>query len=130
MMPTEAPEVAEFLQELEHPMKDGILKLRDAILASDDQITDHIKWNAPSFCYHGDDRVTFRLQPGDRLQLVFHRGARVRDDSADFVFEDATGLIEWSTPDRGTVTVSDLEDVDAELPTVVELVSRWMRATA
>jgi hypothetical protein len=130
MMPTEAPEVAEFLQELEHPMKDGILKLRDAILASDDQITDHIKWNAPSFCYHGDDRVTFRLQPGDRLQLVFHRGARVRDDSADFVFEDATGLIEWSTPDRGTVTVSDLEDVDAELPKVVELVSRWMRATA
>lgn len=71
MMPTEAPEVAEFLQELEHPMKDGILKLRDAILASDDQITDHIKWNAPSFCYHGDDRVTFRLQPGDRLQLIF-----------------------------------------------------------
>jgi hypothetical protein len=130
MMPTEAPEVAEFLQELEHPMKDGILKLRDAILASDDQITDHIKWNAPSFCYHGDDRVTFRLQPGDRLQLIFHRGARVRDDSADFVFEDATGLIEWSTPDRGTVTVSDLEDVDAELPKVVELVSRWMRATA
>ncbi len=130
MMPAGAPVVAEFLQELEHPMKDGILKLRTAILASDDEITDHIKWNAPSFCYHGEDRVTFRLQPGDRLQLVLHRGAKVRDDSADFVSEDAIGLIEWSTPDRGTVTLRDLDEVDAELPRVVELVGRWMHATA
>ena len=129
-MPNEAPEVTEFLQELEHPMKDGIVNLRAAILASDDQITEHIKWNAPSFCHQGDDRVTFRLQPGNRLQLVFHRGPKVRDDSADFVFEDGTGLLKWSTPDRGTVTLRDLEDVDAELPTVVELVGRWMRATA
>jgi hypothetical protein len=33
------------------------------------------KWNAPSFRHAGEDRVTFRLQPGDKLQLIFHRGA-------------------------------------------------------
>ena len=128
-MPNETPEVTEFLQGLAHPLKDEAMKVRAAILASDDEITEHIKWNAPSFRYHGDDRVTFRLQPGNRLQLVFHRGAKVRPDSDDFVFEDASGLLEWSTADRGTVALDELDDLDAELPTVVELVGRWMRAT-
>ena len=74
--------------------------------------------------------VTFRLQPGDRLQLVFHRGAKVRADSDDFTFEDDTGLLEWASPDRATLTLRDLEDAQKKLPTVVELVGRWMRATA
>jgi hypothetical protein len=39
---------------------------RTDVLASDDGITEHVKWNAPSFCYAGVDRVTFRLQPGNR----------------------------------------------------------------
>jgi hypothetical protein len=116
-MKTESPEVDEFLNGLAHPMKDGILDLRAAILASDQQISEHVKWNAPSFCYHGDDRVTFRLQPGDRLQLVFHRGAKVRADSDDFTFEDDTGLLEWASPDRAAVTLRDLEDAQEKLPT-------------
>ena len=48
-MPNESPEVAEFLPQLSHPLKDGIIELRAAILASDEQITEQIKWNAPSF---------------------------------------------------------------------------------
>lgn len=89
-MPNETPEVAEFLREVTHPSKDGTLNLRAAILASDERITEHIKWKAPSSCYQGDDRVTFRLQPGDRLRLVFHRGAKVRADSDSFSFEDGS----------------------------------------
>lgn len=126
----ESPEVDEFLRELSHPLKDGIADVRAAILASDEAITEHIKWNAPSFRYHGDDRVTFRLQPGDRLQLVFHRGAKVRADSDEFAFEDGSGLLEWAARDRATLSLRDLDDVHAKLPAVVELVARWMRATA
>lgn len=128
-MQNESPEVAEFLVGLSHPLRDGIIELRAAILTSDEQITEHIKWKAPSFCYHGDDRVTFRLGPKDQLQLVFHRGAKVRADSDDFAFEDATGLLEWASADRATVTLSDLDDIDAKLPTIIELVGRWMRST-
>ena len=103
--------------------------MRAAILASDEEITEHVKWNAPSFCYHGDDRVTFRLRPGDRFQLVFHRGAEVRSDSDGFAFEDATGLLEWASQDRAYATLRDLKEVREKLPTVVDLVGRWMRAT-
>jgi len=129
-MPNESPEVAEFLRQLSHPLKDGIIELRAAILASDEQITEQIKWNAPSFSYRGEDRVTFRLQPGDRLQLVFHRGAKVRADADDFAFEDDTGLLEWASRDRATLALGDMADVHAKLPTVVDLVGRWMRAAS
>ena len=87
--------VDSFMADLDHPLKAGIEQLRAAILASNDGITEHVKWNAPSFRYADVDRVTFRLQPGDRLQLVLHRGAKVRDDAADFRFEDDSGLLDW-----------------------------------
>jgi hypothetical protein len=123
-------EVEDFLRDLSHPHKEAVAELRAAILASDAEITERIKWNAPSFCVGGDDRVTFRLRPGDRLQLVFHRGAKPRADADGFAFEDDSGLIDWATTDRGVVTLRDVEDARARLPEVVELVGRWMRATA
>ena len=67
---------------------------------------EHVKWNAPSFCYAGVDRVTFRLQPGNRLQLVLHRGAKVRDDAADFRFEDPTRACSSGSPPTGPCSPS------------------------
>ena len=121
-------DVDRFLAELEHPLKAGVEQLRAAILASDDAITEHVKWNAPSFCYDGVDRVTFRLQPGNRLQLVLHRGAKVRDDAADFRFDDDSGLLDWVAPDRAVVTFRDLDDVAARRSAVADLVRRWVAA--
>ena len=90
------------------------------------EISEHIKWNAPSFRYGGEDRVTFRLQPGNRFQLIFHRGAKVRADTADFVFQDGTGLLTWLTPDRGLVEFLDLQSVESRRADVVALVNRWV----
>nr|BFE87193.1 hypothetical protein GCM10020093_097940 [Planobispora longispora] len=87
-----------------------------------------MKWNAPSFCYGGTDRVTFLLRPGDRLQLVFHRGAKVRDDSAGFIFHDPTGLMTWQASDRGVVSFTGLEDVESKKAAVVSLVNEWVLA--
>jgi hypothetical protein len=85
-----------FMTSLAHPQKSEIEELRVAILASNTGITERIKSNAPSFCYLGDDRVTFRLQPGNRVELIFHRGARVRSDSHAFESEDDIGLLKWA----------------------------------
>ena len=127
-MPSRTADVDRYMSELVHPLKPGVEQLRAAILASDDGITEHVKWNAPSFRYAGEDRVTFRLQPGDRLQLVLHRGAKIRDDAGDFAFTDDSGLLEWVAADRAVVTFRDLDDVAARGPAVVELVSRWVTA--
>ena len=124
-MPNRSPEVDRFMEELDHPLKGGIERLRAAILDSNDRITEHIKWKAPSFCYAGEDRVTFRLYPEDRAQLVFHRGAKVKGDAADFAFEDDTGLLRWVANDRAVVALRDAEDVEA-VEAVVEVVNRWV----
>ncbi|RKH52497.1 DUF1801 domain-containing protein [Corallococcus llansteffanensis] len=114
---------------LEHPLKAEIDAVRAAILASDKTITERIKWKAPSFVHAGDDRVTFRLAPKGIFQLIFHRGAKVKDTTG-FKFEDDSGLLEWLAADRAVVTLQDAKDVKAKKAALVKLVGRWMKATA
>ncbi|WP_328414874.1 DUF1801 domain-containing protein [Micromonospora sp. NBC_00389] len=127
-MPSKSGEVDDFMETLNHPLKAGVEELRLAILASNADISEHVKWNAPSFRYNGEDRVTFRLRPADRLQLIFHRGAKVRSDLAEFTFQDPTGLMTWLAPDRGVVTFPDLEAIQSQQAAVVSLVNHWVRA--
>ncbi|CAA9566358.1 MAG: hypothetical protein AVDCRST_MAG18-1508 [uncultured Thermomicrobiales bacterium] len=124
-MPNRTDAVDQFMQTLDHPLKAEIEQVRGIILDADEQITEQIKWKAPSFCYHGDDRVTMRLHPQNRLQLVFHRGVKVKD-STDFVFEDSTGLLQWVAKDRAVVTI---DDVEAQRAALITVVNRWMEAT-
>ena len=126
-MATPAGDVEQYLTDLQHPLKDGVLLLRTTILASDSAITEHIKRNAPSFCYDGLDRVTFRLQPRGRLQLIFHRGAKVRSDTATFTFADPSGLMTWPAPDRAVIDFPDLATVTTHQAQVSALVARWVR---
>lgn len=122
--------VEQFLDDLPHSRKAEIQELRAAILVSSTDVTEHVKWNAPSFCADGDDRITFRLQPGDRVELVFHRGAKKRTDTGSFTFSDPSGLIEWSTADRGIVAFRDHDAVRAAMPALVEFAHRWMETTS
>jgi uncharacterized protein YdhG (YjbR/CyaY superfamily) len=39
-------DVAQFIAEVDHPLKDGVETLRTAILGADPRITEHVKWNA------------------------------------------------------------------------------------
>jgi hypothetical protein len=121
-------EVDRFLAGLEHPLKAEIERVRAIILAADPEITERIKWNAPSFCYQGDDRVTMKLHPPASLQLIFHRGAKVKD-SANFTFADDSGLLKWAAKDRGIVTLRDMAEVEANEAALTGLVNSWMHAT-
>lgn len=121
--------VDQFMRELEHPRKAEIEYLRQVLLACDSEVTEHVKWNAPSFRFRGDDRVTFRLQPKNRVQLVFHRGVKVKD-TEHFGFEDEEGLLEWVSADRAVVTFQDSHDVELKADAVARLASAWMQATS
>jgi hypothetical protein len=125
-MPNRSQEVDRFMSGLDHPLKEGVEQLRTAILDSNDQIMEHIKWNAPSFRYAGEDRVTFRLYPEDRAQLVFHRGSKVKSDAEDFAFEDDTGLLRWVADDRAVVALQDVKDAEAKQRALVDIVNRWV----
>lgn len=121
--------VTAYLAQLIHPRKDEIERLRSAILAADNAISEQVKWNAPSFCWKGEDRVTMRLHPGDRLQLIFHRGTKPKNVEG-FEFFDPTGRLEWPAKDRAVFTVQNADDLDHSLMAITDLAHRWMVATA
>lgn len=122
-MPNRSQEVERFMGELDHPLKEGVERLRAAILDSNDGITEHVKWNAPSFRYAGEDRVTFRPYPANRAQLVFHRGSKVKPGAGNFAFDDDTGLLRWVATDRAVVA---LPAAEARPQDLVNVVNRWV----
>lgn len=122
-MSNRSAKVDAFVAALDHPLEAKIEAVRAMILDSNDEITEQIKWNAPSFCYKGDDRVTMRLHPPRKLQSIFHRGAKVKN-SNEFVFEDSSGLVKWAEADRGVVTLRDMDDVTTHRAALSELVDR------
>jgi hypothetical protein len=122
---SKAQSVDDFLDHISHMRIGEIRALRQIILEAFPAITEQVKWNAPNFCWEGQDRITMRLHPGDRLELILHRGAKARDN-ADFAFIDPTGKIEWAAPDRGIVRITDPLEQRGE---IVELVADWISAT-
>ena len=124
----EASVVDDYLAALEHKLKPEIAALRQLIHEAVPGLTERIKWNAPSFGPGEDDRVTMRLHPGDRLQLILHRGAKAGADDL-FRFEDPDKLISWAAPDRGVVTIRDVADLAAKAEPLKAILARWVACT-
>lgn len=120
--------VDSYLESLEHRHKPAIERLRGVILDAVPGLSERIKWNAPSFGKGEDDRITMRLHPGDRLQLILHRGAKAGADDL-FRFEDPDKLIAWAAPDRGVVTFADEADLEAKAGPLSEILRRWVACT-
>ena len=118
-------DVAAFLAALTHARKNDIIALRELILAATPGLSERIKWNAPSFG-RPDDCITMRLQPGDRLELIFHRGAR--PNAEPMAFADETGLLDFVAADRAVLRIEAgrLETHGAQ---IAGLVTRWIAAT-
>ncbi|MET1089540.1 MAG: DUF1801 domain-containing protein [Arthrobacter sp.] len=116
------------MEALDHPLKPAIESLRLAVLDGDDEITEQIKWKAPSFCFDSVDRVTFNLRPLHHVQLIFHRGAKVTGAEFDFDASQWNGLLEMIGPDRGQVIFPNADVAAARQDEFVALVRAWVRA--
>ena len=123
-----APGVDDYLAALVHRRKDEIEMVRGIIRAADPTLTEKIKWNAPSYGHGDDDRITLRLQPGDRVDVIFHRGAQ-KQAVAGFAFADPSALMKMLAPDRGMVAFADAADIAAKADRFAALVVAWLAAT-
>lgn len=120
-------QVEEYLQNLEHPLKREIEEVRSIVLGIDRVLSEHVKWNAPSFCIHNDDRITFNLHGNRFFRLVLHRGAKVIESkNLKPYFEDVKGLMDWVTNDRAIIKFTDIKDVEAKRELLKEVVRRWV----
>ncbi len=119
-------QVDAFINKLPKQQRELVAAVRAMILSADPKLAERIKWNAPSFGYGSEDRITFNLRKG--VMLIFHRGAKAEGDAA-FVFNDPSGMVEWINNERGTVTFASLIDAQASEAKFVKLVKAWLKAT-
>lgn len=131
--PTGTEQVLLFLQNSDHPLKAAMLLLRELILSSQKGITEHIKWNAPSFCSEGDDRITFNLHRDDYILVVFHCGVKAKGKEtkgAPPLFKDSTGLLEWLSDQRAVSRFFSEQEVAENKNKIKKLVQDWLKATS
>lgn len=124
-----ADSVDQFLKSLVHPSKAEIEVLRRVILGADRRITEGIKWNAPSFFCH-EWFATFNLRAKGAVQIIFHRGAKVKPTGGARYVDDPSAVLEWITNDRCSARFMDLNDVKAKAPALKKIVAQWVKNLA
>lgn len=127
-MSPQTERVRQFISDLDHPLKEVVQMVRSFILNTDKRITEHIKWNTPGFCYHGEERITVNLRARDHIKIIFHRGSRQKRNRT-FTFEDETGLLKWLSEDRAVVQLTDMNDAKTKKTRLISVIKKWLNAT-
>ena len=79
------PTVEAWLAAQTPEIRSAVERLRAMVLNAADGVTEHIKWNGPSFCIDGDDRITVGLAPKGGVRAILHRGVVAFADEAAVV---------------------------------------------
>ncbi|MES2373254.1 MAG: DUF1801 domain-containing protein [Bacteroidota bacterium] len=124
-------QVADFMRTVTHPLKTTMEALRETLLSANKGITEHIKWNGPSFCFGGDDRITFNLHRKDYILIVFHCGTKQGKEikGGEPLFKDATGLLEWLSNQRAIIKFYSLDEVNEKKAKLIKVVKQWIKGT-
>ena len=72
------PEVNEWFEAYDNPMKDVVQAVR-AVILEDERITETIKWKSPTFMYKGN-MASFNPRSKQHASLMFHTGASIPGD--------------------------------------------------
>lgn len=128
--PSGREQVEALLERLEHPLKREIEMVRGIITNLKLNHEEHVKWNAPSYRYNGDDRVTFNFHGKGMFRLVLHRGAKIKE-AVDLRphFEEAGSMLEWAAPDRMSIRFTSMADVEAKRDMLRAVIARWVELT-
>ncbi|WP_290707541.1 DUF1801 domain-containing protein [Flavihumibacter sp. CACIAM 22H1] len=119
-----------YLEELTHPLKEEIMEVRQIILNSNKQLTEHIKWNAPSYCFKGEDRITFNLHGTKFFRLIFHCGVKIKARKIKGkMVSDKDQLLNWVADDRAVLQFSDMIEVMQKKKAIGLLVNEWIKHT-
>lgn len=121
-------EVMDFLNQLEHPLKNEIELLRAIILDSNSGLSEIIKWNAPSFVYRDIDCITFKVYPPKAVQLIFHRGVKTKTPPKGRLIKDSSGLLVWKENDRAVATFATIDTIESNKENLRKIVQDWIGA--
>lgn len=123
-------DVREYMSDLDPLRRTQAETLRKYILSAEPMLTEHIKWNAPSYLKDGEDRITFNTVNKDHVvKLVFHMGAKRQEDKLDKPVLEDTKLIEWVSNIRGYMTFREDADLQADRDIIMSTVKDWLKIT-
>ncbi len=117
----------EFFDDLKEPRKSEVEALRKIIFAAENDLKEQIKWNAPSYSFNHDDRITFNLFDPNSTRLVFHAGVKTKEDKkAPPIFDDETGLLEWNSNIRATASFENLKQISESKEELIKVIKKWL----
>lgn len=122
--------VTQFLDDLNHPLRPEIERLRNIILSAHPNLTENIKWNGPNYCLQEEDRITMRVQPPKQIQLIFHRGAKKQTQPPTPLINDPSKLLLWKENDRAIATFKDIQDIESRKSDLTQVVKDWIQAVS
>lgn len=123
-------EVTDFLNQQNHPFRSEIERVRQIILAANNELTENIKWNGPNYSVHSQDRITMRIQPPKaQVQLIFHRGAKKLTQPATKLIAIHSKLLVWKENDRAIVTFNSGAEIEQHAAELTEIVNQWINAS-
>ncbi len=120
----------DYLTNLNHPLIAEITALRNIILSADRRLEEQIKWNAPSYSLDGQDCITMRLLPPIKIQVVFHRGAKVQVQPAERMIEADFSWLKWPANDRMVATFLNGQEIREWESAFRKLVCNWIDSLA
>ena len=122
-------EVTRFLDNLNHPLRNEIEELRHLIVDAVGGLTENIKWNGPNYMHHNEDRITMRVQPPGKIQLIFHRGAKKLIQPQNRLIDDPSGLLLWKENDRAIAAFKNPDDIKNRKSDLEGIIEKWISAT-
>jgi hypothetical protein len=114
-----------FLAALDHPLKSDIEAVRKIVLGASPEVAEGVKWNSLSF-RKSDWFATVNLRSKDVVQLVFHTGAKVKDNPK-LDIPDPGGLLLWLAKDRALVTLGAGKTLKANTKAFEAIVKAWVK---
>ncbi len=119
-------DVTLFLDEQNHPLRKEIEVLRNYILSVNENIKENIKWNGPNYNFNNEDRITMKIYPPKNIQLIFHRGAKKKEQPKNKLIEDKNNFLIWKENDRALVTFNNITEIEAAKINLLQTIEKWL----
>jgi hypothetical protein len=108
-------DVDTWFEELDHPLKDAMLRARGVILGADRRITETIKWKSPTFVFEGNI-ASIEPRAKKHVSVLFHQGASLPGKHP--LLEGGGGTVRY-------MRFEDLKDVRAKEKDLRAAVRAW-----
>lgn len=122
-------EVSQFLDPLNHPLRNEIELLRVIISETVEDLEENIKWNGPNYSFQSEDRITMKIQPPKQIQLIFHRGAKKLEQPKAPLINDESGLLLWKENDRAFISFTTMKEIEDSATDLKAIIRNWISAT-